>query len=308
MLNGAVFSLFVVLPYLCRIQKETIPHPAMEPTTWDKLFFLDSPGDFDAARHADCVLHILCTQGSMSFLFRETRYHIAARDYVILPNPALASDFAQSADFDSVTLCLSEPFVAAAAIRSNYGIAGHLALLQNPVMRLSDHDYRICLSDLWKLRERLGETSHLFREEMLGHLLTVHILDLYDIHARECGLRQVPEQAALLLRRFVELLARGDYRRHRDLGYYAAQLCITPHYLSEICKRACGRPASYWIDRFTIREISRLLCRRELTLTEIAGRLDFSSLSYFSRYVQKQIGMSPTEYRNSLGRKDGKQG
>ena len=57
----------------------------MEPTTWDKLFFLDSPGDFDAARHADCVLHILCTQGSMSFLFRETRYHIAARDYVILP-------------------------------------------------------------------------------------------------------------------------------------------------------------------------------------------------------------------------------
>lgn len=280
----------------------------MEQTTWDKLFFLGSPADFDAARHAGCVLHILCTQGSMSFLFRDTRYNIAARDYVILPNPALASGFTQSADFDAVTLCLSEPFVAAAAIRSDYGIVGHLALLQNPVMRLSEHDYRICLSDLWKLRERLDETSHLFREEMLGHLLTVHILDLYDIHAREGGLRQVSEQAALLLRRFVALLSRGDCLRHRDLAYYAAQLCITPHYLSEICKRASGRPATYWIDRFTTREVTRLLCRKELPLAEIADRMDFSSLSYFSRYVQKHIGMSPSEYRSSLGRKSGKRG
>lgn len=88
--------------------------------------------------------------------------------------------------------------------------------------------------------------------------------------------------------------------QHRDLPYYASQLCITPHYLSEICKKVSGQPATYWIDRFTLPEVTRLLRRKELSLTDIAEKLNFSSLSYFSRYVQKSIGMSPSEYRSNM--------
>ena len=36
----------------------------------------------------------------MGFTFQETRYNIAAGDYVILPNPALVEEFSESADFD----------------------------------------------------------------------------------------------------------------------------------------------------------------------------------------------------------------
>lgn len=88
--------------------------------------------------------------------------------------------------------------------------------------------------------------------------------------------------------------------RNRDLDFYASRLCITPHYLSEICRKVSGRPATYWIDRFTIQEITRLLRQKELPLTAIAERMNFSSVSYFSRYVQKRIGMPPSEYRNNL--------
>ena len=87
--------------------------------------------------------------------------------------------------------------------------------------------------------------------------------------------------------------------RNRDLDFYASRLCITPHYLSEICRKVSGRPATYWIDRFTIQEITRLLRQRELPLTTIAERMNFSSVSYFSRYVQKRIGVPPSEYRNN---------
>ena len=34
-------------------------------------------------------------------------------------------------------------------------------------------------------------------------------------------------------------------------------------------------------------------------LKEIADRMNFSSLSYFSRYVKKHIGLSPAKYRNN---------
>ncbi|MBQ1654949.1 MAG: helix-turn-helix domain-containing protein, partial [Bacteroidales bacterium] len=34
--------------------------------------------------------------------------------------------------------------------------------------------------------------------------------------------------------------------------------------------------------------------------TQIAERMNFASLSYFSRYCTKHLGQSPSEYRRSL--------
>ena len=49
-----------------------------------------------------------------------------------------------------------------------------------------------------------------------------------------------------------------------------------------------------------MQEITRLLRQKEFPLTEIAEQMNFSSVSYFSRYVQKRLGVCPTEYRNSI--------
>ena len=270
----------------------------------DKVFFIDSLDNYSAAELLDNVLHILCTEGSMSFTFRETYYHIVVGDYVIITNLSLASGFVRSKDFKGILICFPESFVASMALRSNYGIVGHLSLLQNPVMKLSPDDFAKCCTDLLRLRERLDEGGHLVKEEMISHLLAAHILDLYDIHAR-CHTSEEPSECVFtLIKRFIELLYRKEYVWHRNLPYYASALCITPHYLSEICKKASGQPASYWIDRFTMQEIARLLRQKELTLTEIADHMHFSSVSYFSRYVQKRTGRYPTEYRNHLLKND----
>ena len=272
----------------------------MERTDFDGIVFADTLQDFNSLRYAGRVVHILCGAGNMGFTFRETRYNIAAGDYVILPNAELGSGFSASAGFRGILMSLAEAFVASIAIRSNYGIIGHLSLLQNPVMKLSDRDLRICEAALRYLRMRMEEKGHLFREELLGSLLTAHILDLYDIHARSREAMPVSEHTASLLRRFIGLLYDGEDIRTRKLDFYASRLCITPHYLSEICRKVSGRPASYWIDRFSMQEITRLLRKKELSLTAIAERMNFSSVSYFSRYVQKRIGVLPSEYRNKL--------
>lgn len=272
---------------------------------WDKILFFDSLSDYPVARYADHVMHVLCTKGNMSFTFQEVRNNVVPGDYVILPNPSLASDFSESGDFEAIIMCLSEAFITSMSIRSNYGIIGHMSLLVNPVMKLSPRDYRICVEDMSRIRERLAEEGHLFREEMMGYLLLAHVLDLYDIHARSQAGGEVPERHGDLLRRFIELLYKKEYIHHRHLAYYASRLHITPHYLSEICKKVSGRPASYWIDRFTTHEIARLLRQKEIPLKSIAGEMNFSSLSHFSRYVQKQTGMPPSEYRNRVSGKRG---
>ena len=269
-------------------------------TAFDGIIFMDTLQDCKTMQCAGRVIHVLCRQGSMSMTFQDTNYNISAGDYVIMPNGSLMSDFSASDDFQGILMALPETFIASIAIKSNYGIIGHLSLMQNPVMRLSAHDFELCEKMMLYLRERMNDQAHLFREELLGSLLTAHILDLYDIHARSQAALHVSERIAAILRRFIEMLHRKEYIRHRDLDFYASQLCITPHYLSELCKKISGQPATYWIDRFTIHEITRLLRRKELSLTEIAERMNFSSLSYFSRYVQKRTGCPPNKYRSSL--------
>ena len=272
----------------------------MGQTDFDGIIFADTWQEFNTLRYAGRIIHILCCKGSMGFTFQETHYNVTAGDYVILPNAELGSDFSVSGDFRGILMNLSDAFVTSIAIRSNYGIIGHLSLLQNPVMKLSACDFRTCEAAMQYLRMRMEEKEHLCREELLGSLLTAHILDLYDIHARSRNMSELSDHIASQLRKFIELLYNGEYMRNRELDFYASRLCITPHYLSEICKKVSGKPATYWIDRFTIQEITRLLRLKELSLTEIAERMNFSSVSYFSRYVQKQIGMSPSEYRNNL--------
>lgn len=270
----------------------------MEQTIERKIFFADSPRDCNFAHSANHILHILCTKGSMSFTFQEVCYNILAGDYIILPNPSLASGFSESEDFEGIVMTFSELFATSLAIRSNYGVVGFLALMQNPVMHLASDDFSRCRDDMMRLRQRTAETHHLFYEELIESLLTAHVLDLYDIHARTSPLPDIPERAASLTRQFIGLLCRGDYVTDRSLEHYARILCVTPHYLSEACRKTGSRPASHWIERFTLQHIVGLLNRKELSLGEIADRMNFSSLSYFSRYVQKRLGFTPSEYRN----------
>lgn len=65
-------------------------------------------------------------------------------------------------------------------------------------------------------------------------------------------------------------------------------------------QKVSGKSATYWIDRFTLQEITRLLRQKELSLTAISEYLNFSSISYLSRYVQKRIKVTPSEYRNNF--------
>lgn len=246
----------------------------------------------------DSILHILCTRGNVSFTFRRMRYNISKGDYAIITEVHLSSDFSVSHDFDGFIMWLTNDFIEAASIRSNYGVFGKLSLMRNPVMRLNENDLARCAGDLARLRNRLGE-NHLFRDEMLGSLLAAHILDLYDIHSRLDHIDKIPERAAKLMNDFINLLQSGEYMKSRELGHYASMLCITPHYLSDISRELSGNPAGYWIDRLAIADIVRAVADKSLTLTEISERFNFRSLSHFSRYFSAKVGMVPIQYRNS---------
>ena len=123
------------------------------------------------------------------------------------------------------------------------------------------------------------------------------IIDFFDFHASLYGNEKVTSQYADLMDRFLLMLERGDYRTNREISYFADALFVTPKYLSEVCKKVSGFPANYWINRYTALDISRKLRDRKKSLTELSDEYNFSSTSYFNRYVQKYLGVKPTDFR-----------
>ena len=97
---------------------------------------------------------------------------------------------------------------------------------------------------------------------------------------------------------FLQLLSE-HYTMHRNVGFYADKLCLTPKYLSRVIRDTTGKSAPEWIDSYVILEAKNLLKHSGLAIKEIVFRLNFPNQSVFYKFFKARTGMTPTEYRNS---------
>jgi len=90
----------------------------------------------------------------------------------------------------------------------------------------------------------------------------------------------------------------GKYSaEQRSVAFYANKLNITPFYLSQIIKDFLNDSPKGLIDRQVTLKIKALLRSTDLSIKEIAYRLNFEDSSYLTRYFKKQTGMTLTQYR-----------
>lgn len=101
-----------------------------------------------------------------------------------------------------------------------------------------------------------------------------------------------PELTSSFLR-----LVEENYRKHRDLVWYADKLCKSPKYLSRQIKSESGKNASNWIDDRICDEAKSFLSSSQMTISELSDYLGFPSQSYFGRFFKRIIGLSPMQYR-----------
>ena len=88
------------------------------------------------------------------------------------------------------------------------------------------------------------------------------------------------------------------FREHRDVGFYAAKVCLTPKHFSTVVRQETGHTAAWWIHRQVVSEAKNLLTMRpDLNIQAVADQLGFADQATFSRYFHRETGISPTEFR-----------
>ena len=97
------------------------------------------------------------------------------------------------------------------------------------------------------------------------------------------------------VKRYIDL----HFKEALTLEQLADESHINKYYLSHAFKREYGiSPINYMISR-RIEESKYLLAETDLSMSQIAQLLGFSSLSYFSQVFRRIHSVSPMEYRKS---------
>ena len=78
----------------------------------------------------------------------------------------------------------------------------------------------------------------------------------------------------------------------------AESIHINPSYLSQLFKQQLNKKFVDYITELRIDESKRLLQNTTLRMSEIAERVGYSDLAYFSNNFKRIVGSSPSEYRN----------
>lgn len=243
------------------------------------------------------LAHAFCTGGSCRFLFNGKEFELHEGDLMIVRKAKLVERIEPSVDFRVTVIYVTPGFIELSTPQSNYGMKGQLALFLNPVMRLTPEQQEVCRRDFLMVEHRLADTGHHFYRDTLIAAVQMLILDFFDFHSHLYGETDISTQTASIMNRFLSMLEDGTYRTNREVTHYADRLCVTPKYLSEVSKKVSGYSANYWINRYTTLDIARLLKDKSLTFVRISDMFGFSSPAYFSRYVQRNLGVNPTEYR-----------
>src|SRR5579859_4555789 len=162
-----------------------------------------------------------------------------------------------------------------------------------------------------KAQQKLKLLSDIFVEEFktsdqIQHEVLLALLKrliIYVTRLTKSGYvptKKLQDERFHIIRKF-NLLVEANFKTEHSVSFYAQQLCKSPKTLSNLFALFKQKPPSQIIqERITV-EAKRLLCYTDKSIKHITFELGFEDVSYFSNFFKKNIGTSPSDFRNSPG-------
>ena len=226
--------------------------------------------------HSEAFICVLCLEGKATAMIEGKEYFIEKGDMVFSHPNQFIQNAMVSCDFKCRGILMSPTY-----FESIFLVGGNMwevsFLLRNqPLFHLDEKLSNMFLFNFEILKNKLGTVDLPHHKEIVKLLLQSMLYEFYDFISPMLN-SQLTERnyssADVIFKHFMSI-ASAEAPRRKDVAYYADKLCITPKYLSAICKKQTGNTAS-----------------------EIASDTGFDNLSFFGKYVRRELGMSPREYR-----------
>ena len=250
-------------------------------------------------------LAFYCERGALQFSIEGEMYHVGEGDIIISTPRNIIGMYMRTPDLQGKVISVGES-IYDETMPSVFHIFPNwwknlFFLRQNPVVHATEFQGKLFLAYFNLLMVYMEDSDNPYRQRIIR--LTSQAVAVELLHALENDVidqtTSDTSQKDRLFQRFMSILSRPT-NTEREVRAYAEQLLVTSKYLSAVCKEKSGRTAMDWITENTVSHIKYYLLQTDLSVKEIAFKLDFPDVSFFCKYVKKHLGESPMEYRKTM--------
>ena len=174
-------------------------------------------------------------------------------------------------------------------------------IMANPVIKLTQDEVDLMIKYYDLLVFKMDHPEMNFGRETMRDIIRCFAYDLLaninkDLEPDNDD--DMLRQGDRIFRRFMLLLSENS-NVNRSVKSYADELCVSPKYLTSVCRRHGDYTASEIIANAIVGRIKQLLLYSDMSIKEIATEMGFDNLSFFGKYVRKHLGLSPNNYRKA---------
>lgn len=198
-----------------------------------------------------------------------------------------------SVDYKAILISISPEFMGSMGFPYNLNISNVLAA--NPIVTPSEKENDAIRLFCEMVRRILARRRPHIRE-ILQHLTSAMIYSMADSIVAKIPPALSREEN--IAQQYINIVSQ-NYHQKRKVIDYAADMHLTPGYLSSVVKNVTGKSAAEWIEEYVLMEAKALLASTDMTIQQICYQLNFPTQSFFGKYFKTHTGVSPKAYRNS---------
>lgn len=254
-----------------------------------------------SAAHVSMNAIVICLNGKVQAMINDQPLQIEQHQVVIIPPNVTVTDVMISPDFNMKAMFLTTSIIQS-FLREKMNVWNDLLYVNRlHLLSVSEEDM-VFFNRFYDMLQICFEkpADTLYRTEVIQSLLRGALLALCGALLQVAPPNAAPRQDAgtsnAHFRQFLELLHASTHQ-HRTVDSYAQELCITPKYLTTICKKHSGKTANEWIREQLLENIRYYLRHTDLSIKQVSDRLGFPNTSFFGKYVKEHFGLPPMQFR-----------
>ena len=268
----------------------------------DDVIIIDNVKKFAEADTTRIRMNLVAVakKGKAEITIGEQRLTFGENQLLICPPNTVFTDLMFSPDFEFKAFFFTNRMIQS-FLHEKMNIWNEtMYVYKRHVITLKPRDiqYLYSMYDMLQICIDAPEKEYIYRTECIQAVLGAGILGL-------CGKLKItmPEiedknrtQGDNLFQQFLDLV-NNNKTKNRTVEDFASELCISPKYLSVVCKKASGKTANEWLREHILEEIRYYLKQTDLPIKQIANQLGFANPSFFGKYVKEHFGMTPMQFR-----------
>ena len=245
------------------------------------------------------IAYVMVTQGRLSLDLNGINYQLDTNSSLFVDRKMVVNNIKHTENFNCI-ICAMSTDIGFAFFNKSL-IQSIMHIMANPVIKMSQDEVDLMMKYYELLVFKVTHQQMSIGRETVRDIIRCFAYDLLsniNRHLDSEGEGDMLRQSDRIYRRFMLMLAENS-NANRSVKSYADELCVSPKYLTSVCRKHSDYTAGELIAASVVGRIKQMLLYSDLSIKEVAAEMGFDNLSFFGKYVRKHLGLSPNHYRKA---------